>query len=99
MHRTPHLPPRPDALPPTTAAAFRRLPSQRPVCRQHPCAYRHTWQVRSPVLQAASFLRLAGSGIDGGLLGAPLAEAKLRREADGVLVGCRSRYDDTDAPS
>eukprot|EP00908_Phaeocystis_cordata_P019737 Transcript_31336.p1 GENE.Transcript_31336~~Transcript_31336.p1 ORF type:complete len:258 (-),score=16.57 Transcript_31336:1252-2025(-) len=56
-------------------------------------------QVRSPVLQAASFLRLAGSGIDGGLLGAPLAEAKLRREADGVLVGCRSRYDDTDAPS
>lgn len=55
--------------------------------------------MRSPVLQAASFLRLAGSGIDGGLLGAPLAEAKLRREADGVLVGCRSRYDDTDAPS
>ena len=66
-------------------------------------------QVKTAVLQASAFLRIGGSGIDGGLLGAPLAGAKLHREyltkgpgsikGDGTYVGCASRYDDTDSPS
>ena len=65
--------------------------------------------VKTAVLQASAFMRLGGSGIDGGLLGAPLAGAKLHREyltkgpasieGDGTNVGCASRYDDTDSPS
>ena len=31
-------------------------------------------------VQASAFMRIGGSGIDGGLLGAPLATAKLHRE-------------------
>ena len=66
-------------------------------------------QVKTAVLQASAFMRIGGSGIDGGLLGAPLAGAKLHREyltkgpgsikGDGTYVGCASRYDDTDSPS
>ena len=37
-------------------------------------------QVKTAVLQASAFMRIGGSGIDGGLLGAPLAGAKLHRE-------------------
>ena len=65
--------------------------------------------VKTAVLQASAFMRIGGSGIDGGLLGAPLAGAKLHREyltkgpgsikGDGTYVGCASRYDDTDSPS
>ena len=65
--------------------------------------------VKTAVLQASAFMRISGSGIDGGLLGAPLAGAKLHREyltkgpasieGDGTNVGCASRYDDTDSPS
>ena len=65
--------------------------------------------VKTAVLQASAFLRIGGSGIDGGLLGAPNASARLHREyltngpgsikRDGTYVGCASRYDDTDSPS
>ena len=34
----------------------------------------------NPAVQASAFIRIGGSGIDGGLLGAPLATAKLHRE-------------------
>ena len=34
----------------------------------------------NPAVQASALMRLGGSGIDGGLLGAPLATAKLHRE-------------------
>ena len=65
--------------------------------------------VKTAVLQASAFLRIGGSGIDGGLLGSPNASARLHREyltngpgsikRDGTYVGCASRYDDTDSPS